>query len=211
MAKHIVKQGECMDSIAYKYGFFWETLWNLPENAELKQERKNPNVLFTGDEVLIPDKLERAESASTEKKHRFRRKGVPAKFRMRFIVEGEPLTDEAYRLVIDGGAILTGQLDSDGLLDVPLPPDAKEATVLIGQGEELLEYRFDLGRIDPIDTLSGIQARLNNLGFQCEKEPTLGESTRNAIERFQASQGSLSITGEPDRATCDALVADYGS
>ena len=29
-----------MSSIAYSRGFFWETLWNLSENADLKNERK---------------------------------------------------------------------------------------------------------------------------------------------------------------------------
>jgi hypothetical protein len=27
---HQVQQGECLVSIAESYGFFWETLWNLP-------------------------------------------------------------------------------------------------------------------------------------------------------------------------------------
>ena len=54
--KHIVEPGDCMASIGEQYGFHWETLWDLAENADLKKNRKNPNVLFEGDEVTIPDK-----------------------------------------------------------------------------------------------------------------------------------------------------------
>jgi hypothetical protein len=34
-----VQQGDCMQSIAATRGFLWETLWNLPENKQLKETR----------------------------------------------------------------------------------------------------------------------------------------------------------------------------
>ena len=53
---YTVQSSDCMSSIAYENGFFWKTLWNLPDNTALKAQRKNPNVLMTGDIVHIPPK-----------------------------------------------------------------------------------------------------------------------------------------------------------
>ena len=82
---HLVKQGECIASIAEAYGFFWETLWNLPENLKLKQLRQEPTILQEGDVVHIPDVREKTEDRSTEARHRFVLKGVPALLRLRIM------------------------------------------------------------------------------------------------------------------------------
>lgn len=82
--------GDCISSIAYEHGFFWETLWNHPQNAELKSDRKEPNVLKEGDIVYIPDLTLKEESGASEKRHRFKLKGVPAKLRLRIMEEPKP-------------------------------------------------------------------------------------------------------------------------
>ncbi|MEY2429487.1 MAG: hypothetical protein QOJ40_2372, partial [Verrucomicrobiota bacterium] len=43
-----VKDGDCLSSIAFSKGFFWETLWNHGDNSALKSKRKDPNVLSPG-------------------------------------------------------------------------------------------------------------------------------------------------------------------
>jgi hypothetical protein len=41
---HIVQQGEHLSGIAAKFGFSsFRTIWQHPENAELKKLRKDPN------------------------------------------------------------------------------------------------------------------------------------------------------------------------
>ena len=50
-----MKEGECVGSIAFEHGFFPDTLWDHPNNAELKGKRGDPNVLLAGDVVHVPD------------------------------------------------------------------------------------------------------------------------------------------------------------
>jgi len=93
MAKHTVREGECVSSIANEHGLFPDTIWNHPDNSQLKQKRKDMNLLEVGDIVEIPEKEEKEESGATEQKHRFRKKGVPAKLRMK-ILKVQPLDEQ---------------------------------------------------------------------------------------------------------------------
>jgi hypothetical protein len=54
---HEVKQGEHLFRIAYQYGFRNPfTIWNDPDNSDLRDLRSNPNVLFPGDQLATPDR-----------------------------------------------------------------------------------------------------------------------------------------------------------
>lgn len=87
---HEVSAGDCVSSISKSHGFFWETIWNHPENSELKNLRQDPNILLPGDRVYVPDKDPGEENGATEARHRFRLKGVPAKLRLRVMREPKP-------------------------------------------------------------------------------------------------------------------------
>jgi len=85
MPNHTVAQGECLSSIAAQAGFTVDTLWNLPQNAQLKQLRKDPNVLYPNDVVFIPDKRLKEIPSATEKRHPFVKKGSAAKLKIRLL------------------------------------------------------------------------------------------------------------------------------
>jgi Putative peptidoglycan binding domain len=85
--EYLVQSGDCISSIAKTHGHFWETLWNDPANAKLKAARGNPNILFPGDRVTIPPIRNKVESRPNNARHRFVRKGVPSKFRLRLVAE----------------------------------------------------------------------------------------------------------------------------
>lgn len=87
MAKHTVRDGECINSIAAEAGLFWQTIWNDPANAQLKSLRESPDVLVAGDMLFVPDKKTNQESAATDQRHRFRKKNVPAKLQLRIMKE----------------------------------------------------------------------------------------------------------------------------
>src|SRR6266446_4614155 len=82
-----VQDGDCVSSIAFAHGFFWETLWNDGKNSSLKEKRKDPNILKAGDMMHIPERTLKEESCATEQKHKFKLKGVPAKLRLRLVKE----------------------------------------------------------------------------------------------------------------------------
>lgn len=87
------KSGDCVSSVAFNHGFFWETLWNHGSNSELKTKRKDPNILKEGDVVHIPDLTLKQESGATEQRHRFKLKGVPAKLKLK-LTRPKPPKDE---------------------------------------------------------------------------------------------------------------------
>jgi murein L,D-transpeptidase YcbB/YkuD len=202
MTKHKVKQGECILSIAENNGFFWETLWNSSDNSDLKRKRENPNELEPGDIVVIPDKQLKEVTGGTEQKHRFRRKGVPAKLRLQVKRNDEPRANVPYQLTIDGDT-KTGQTDSNGIIEEAIPPNAVQAELKIGDvGNEEI-YTFNLGTLDPIDTDNGIKGRLRNLGYDVTR------NLSDAIRAFQVKEG-LQDTGVADEATKAKLVEKFG-
>lgn len=202
-----VQQGDCLSSIAYLHGFFWETLWNHGANAGLKAVRRNPNVLLPGDRITIPPLRKKKVPAATGKRHKFQLLNAPAKLRLQFLEDGEPLKDEPYKLDIDG-QLRTGTLDDKGRLVESIPPNASFAKICIGESDEWLEV--DLGTVDPISEISGVQGRLNDLGFgPGPVDNIMGPKTRAAIARFQHYY-ELPVTGEPDQTTMDKLVQIHG-
>jgi hypothetical protein len=206
--KHIVKQGDCISSIAYRYGLFPDTIWNDPENSELKQKRKDPNVLFPGDVVYVRDKEIKEVSGGTEQRHRFRRKGIPEKLIIYFKTEDEPRANEAYFLDING-VFSEGQTDGDGKVEIIIPPDAKKGVLSFQDNGD--EYELELGNLDPITEISGIQARLYNLSFyDGPTDGKMSDDLKQAILLFQ-KQHDLEPTGKLDEATRSKLQEVYGS
>ena len=206
MPVHVVKQGECLNSIADQYGFFWNTLWNHERNAELKERRQNPNVLMAGDRVFIPEKRQKEETGETTKVHTFRLKGIPVKLNVQLLdIGGSVRTNIRYTLTVDGKRT-TGVAGDDGMVSEVIPPRARRAQLSLETGEE---YELDLGYMNPVEYTSGVQARLKNLGYyKGEISGTLDDETRKAIHKFQRDK-QLTDTGEPDQATRDALLSEH--
>jgi N-acetylmuramoyl-L-alanine amidase len=206
VADHVIEQGECLASVAAAHGFDWRTLWEHPNNAELKEKRKDPNVLFPGDVVFVPDKEIRKEKLPTGKRHRFVHKGALETLRIRLIDElDRPRTKIGYELLI-GDESRTGTTNDDGELIEPIPPHTREAKLNFGGGEITLR----IGDLDPPDTISGAQARLTNLGYDAGPcDGIAGPRTSDALRTFQEAV-EIEPTGELDDKTIAALRDRHG-
>lgn len=199
---HKVVPGDSTTSIGFRYGFFPKTLWDLPDNAALKKLRKDPDVLFPGDVVHVPDKQVKEVDGAINQTHRFRRKGVPAPFRVRLLKrDGTPYANEPYELRVDE-TTRQGKTDADGYVAEVVSPDARQGRLTLTSAKRV--YWFGMGELNPIETVSGLQARLNNLGFTCPRDGKFDAGTREAVKRFQKTYG-LPIRGEVDAATRQKL------
>lgn len=209
MPLHKITQRECIESIAQKYGLFWETIWNDPQNRELREQRNDPDALLPGDIIFVPDKRCREEQGATEQKHRFRRKGVPSLLQIAVRHQGNPLAHEPYVLEVEG-QLLRGNTDAEGIITQKIPPSVKDGKLIVGQSEEQPVYDIFFGHLDPTDTVSGVQERLCNLGFDCDSiDGVVGEKTRAAIRDFQFHY-DLKQTGEINDETRSKIVKAYG-
>jgi len=206
--KHKIKQGDSVIQLSEEYGFFAQTIWDDPDNSQLKEQRPDMDCLMPGDVVAIPDKTEKQVDGATEKRHRFRRKGVPAIYRLQVFDIEEPRANQKYQLVVDGH-ILEGKTDDTGTLEQWVPTGAKKAELIIGPDDHRM--LVDFGHLDPISEVAGIQKRLNNLGFFCgDPDGELNDDTTAALAEFQA-RFELDSTGQLDDATRDKLQEVHDS
>ena len=236
---YVVGPDECVGSIAFRHGFFWETLWNHPANAELKRVRKSPFVLLAGDRLTIPELTPLRESCASEARHRFRLKGVPAQIELVLTeasTEGEappdytsnaegdfetpeipgaersPIRNADYVLEVDGVST-TGKTDGEGRLKASIPPDARSGRVRVrpGQPDELV-VPLALGRLDPISTWRGVAQRLKNLGYSAGAVPegeAQGRAPAGLLDAVMAFQRDRGA--QPDGNVTGALLSQLES
>jgi len=210
-----VEPGDHLAALAEEAGFAdWHTVWNAPENAELRALREQPGLLLPGDRVFVPDKQVgdgiKVKSGTTA---RFRVKLGLA--RLRVIVcgfDGKPFADTACTITIEGAQVqvTTG---ADGLVDLALPAGAREAT-LEASGAS---WTLAIGQLDPVESDTGLWARLRNLGYLVDDDSAGAapdarpdpELLAFAIELFQRDHG-LAIDGSDTASVTAKLKEAYG-
>lgn len=199
---YTVKQGDCIFSIAVENGFFADTIWNHPNNAALKKKREDPHVLLPGDVVYIPDKRPKEVGEPTNQVHKFRVKNTPKTLRIQLKYIDTPLKDVDYKIAVDG-LEKTGKTDGEGWLTQSVLPNAKIAKITLADGSE---FEMKLGSLDPVDEISGLQGRLQNLGFYSGLvNGRMDDDTKNALKVFQHFN-RLEATGEADEKTKNLLT-----
>ncbi len=204
----IAKEGDCFINICNHEGFYWETVWNLPENQKLRERRKKHNIIKKGDRIYIPDLEIQEYQAGTERRHTFCLKTEKVNFTLTLMDLGLPRANENYILVVNG-SYRTGTTDDNGTLIESIPPKARNGRLLLGEKQE--EIIINFGYMDPIEEISGVQTRLQNMGFyEGEIDDQLNKETIAAIAEFQRSV-NFSGEGELNDETRQALVEANGS
>ena len=241
MPYHTVKQGEHISGLTAQYGFSdYKLIWEDPENDSLRAMGRDPHVLFPGDKLFIREKVFKEEPGATGKIHTFEVKEVPLFLRLRVRdIDDSPVQKTPYLLELDTDAEKGRTGDTaTGTFHEKISPSAKEGDLeleatrppLVKDGpEELYDLKFDLkiGHLNPKTTLSGQQARLNNLGYFAGFSYDDTEQLRWAIEEFQCdhmgmkpvkkvpvilpeSEDPAARTGVQDAATIDAIESEHG-
>jgi len=186
---YIVEQGDTLMTIAEQFDFgSWEDLYEHASNKALKALRPNPHCLYPGDEVAIPDKLLNAVKCPVDDEYKFQLKVQPHFFRLVLKDEDElPCAGIRYELTV-GEEVFEGRTFIDGHLQHNVPVNEREGELKVWYEEDQEEpdvFPVMIGYLDPIDTVSGAQARLRNLGFYYgEIDGDAGEQTLAALKAF---------------------------
>lgn len=205
-ATYIVKNGESLAEIIYRHGFSsWRTVYENPSNSKLRQKRQNPNVLASGDKIVLPDKRIKHVNVITETRRRFLSKQTKCIVRI-YIKDSKDRAhgNKMYRLNIEG-IIFSGKSDSSGLIQHLISPNAKQATLEIWFNSSTsypsVTWKFEIGSLDPSEDIKGMQGRLMNLGyFSGFIDGELTPETKLALLRYQADHG-LTPHGSDDATT----------
>ncbi|MBB1401968.1 peptidoglycan-binding protein [Pseudoalteromonas sp. SG45-1] len=215
--QHTVAQGETLLRIAKQYGYQTsKALYNHPSNAEFKALRPDPNLIYPGDKITIPPKKEKFIPLRTNSINSFVVQNEKEYFRLQIIHEdGDDITGKRIVITI-GSQTIDTVLPSNGLIEVEL----NENDSLTGQVDLYLKedqsspsesFTAQVGHLDPIDTLSGVQARCNLLGFDCGKvDGVNGAKTKAGVRDFQYEH-DLEVDGIAGKKTKAKLQQVFGS
>lgn len=201
---HVVRQGEWVSKISAQYGIVsdWRRVWNHPKNSSLRQKRREPNVIYPGDLLFIPELELKDEICSTDNRHRFKLK--TGKKKLKFVLrdwEDEPRAGTICALEING-RLWEKEIETDeqGGLEFEIPEGVSAARLLVGK-KRSEAYQVFVGHLDPIDEVSGYQQRLANLGYYSgDIDGIDGPQTKSAIRSFQDYENA--------RAGSEALKVD---
>jgi len=214
--KHTVLQGESVSMIAKRYGFpSWQSLYDHPDNQEIKKLRPDPDLIFPGDEIVIPDRIKAIFKAKLNEKQTFRSKAKKSVIKLKIgAIGGKIWADRKVELQVDG-QIIEAKTDDQGIAQFKLPKRHSQKAILnIYTVKETSKPSYSvevkLGHLDPITELTGQQARLSALGFDCGLlSPKTNKRYEKAVEDYQQAMG-LKVDGICGPETQKSLEKEYG-
>jgi len=209
MPSYTVQQGDHLSGIAEQFGFQnIDTIWNHPNNADLKKARKDPHILFPGDEVFIPDKTDKSSPAPTTKLNEFKITIKLVRLNLKLQdLNSDPIANKPITLEVEGTKVPPPTTDGDGKTSSVILKSAKNGVLEVGD----LQFPLKIGHLDPIDKQSGQVARLNNLGYEAGDPVKVdADAFQSAVEEFQCDNGIKPVTGVCDDATQGKLKEVHG-
>ncbi|MCP4137213.1 MAG: hypothetical protein GY754_39960 [bacterium] len=231
-----IEQGDYLHKIARKHGFHnWEPIYDHDKNKDFKKKYPDPNIIYPGEKLYIPskDELEKKEKdCKPGNKYRYKKKSKEnAKLKLDLLAGGIEEKIVKYEITFigkgnekrtierpgggDGGdkkKKFEGNLEKGELVEEILDGE-RDAFLKVWTKEEStepdFEYELKIGHLDPLDTISGIQARLNNLGYDSGRiDGIKGPITEAAVKEFQEDY-DLTVDGIPGKKTQGELKDIY--
>lgn len=220
--EYTVKQGEWLGSIARAFKLpDGDAIYQHPENATFRADHPHdPYVLHPGDQLRIPEMTPKWETGQTERRHSFRLKRRQEVLRLCIRDEdGEPFRNAFCQAEADDRILDEKPTDGEGMFETLLPPGTTRVQLTLPDHD--LAWELDVGRLDPVrregegsrrPTITGVQARLNNLGFRCGPiDGVFGPRTQAALQSFERVVLKRSKPrGDLDDKTLDALRDGHG-
>lgn len=214
-SQHEVRPGECIVQLAYLHGLLPERLWQYPANQHLWGEKRVQEILEPGEIVVIPAPRLRPVPAEVDTRLQIQCTGTLTEIPLRFLDRFDEPRSQVPCLIrylvgddLFGGRI--GETDGEGRLLEIVPPSVTTVEITLVNGEDREQYELIVGDLDPIETIRGVQGRLDNLGYPCPLDGSLDETTLAAIRAFQEDR-DLEVTGEIDDTTLSELEKCFGS
>ena len=212
MGYYVVRRGDCLSSIANSFGFSdYQTIYQRPENADFRQKRPNPNIICPGDVLFIPDRETKEVPAETDRRHEFVLRKESVKLRLRLEDDlHQPYKNTKYHLRVDSQS-WDASTDANGMLEQEIAANATQGEITIfpagvSTADDGYSFPLQLGDLDPIDEMTGVDARLCNLGYApADAGDSLSDDDRKeALKAFQSHYG-LEVTGDLTEETRNKL------
>jgi len=210
---YTIAQGDYVSRIAAQHGFAdYKKIWDHPNNADLKNLRKNPEVLLPGDELYIPDREDRIEDRPTDAKHKFQTPLPPLKLRLVVKdVNNKPVAGRPCQLTVDGH-LYELTTDGDGKVEQVIPRLSKEGHFVLKDPSVPIDIDIPvlIGHLDPVEERSGQFARLQSLGYYAGDDSQDDQRFKRAVEEFQCDN-KLTVDGICGPATQAKLKQVFGA
>jgi hypothetical protein len=199
-----IESGDTVAGLAALHGFADpHIVWGDPENAPLRT-RRQLDLLAPGDQLYIPARELRTVKVATGRRHTL--KVARPAIRLRVALHdllGQPRAGAAAVLEVDGvPQDLTA--DDEGVVEMAIPPTAREAVLVVDDQE----YGLEIGKLPPIDDDQGVAHRLRNLGYLVDDTDDAA-AVRFAVELFQVDHG-LTVDGADLDSIRQRLVEVHG-
>jgi hypothetical protein len=187
-----------------------EDIWDHPSNAALRKQRPNQEILAPGDVLFVPVVKPKWLPVAVGETNAFVATvptvtvdlrltqddgdGNNALAGMTYVIHGLPSGD------------VDGTFGSDASISLQVPVNVREVTLFVSELQAT--YPIVLGRIDPVDTDSGLRQRLAHLGYI--DDSTGSFPVDDAVCAFQRDR-QIDTSGTVDAATAQALTDAHGS
>jgi hypothetical protein len=204
MQPYVICQGDYVQKIAEQFGFDADAVWNDPKNADLQTLRESPNLLLAGDVLYIPDPQDPVlhTLASGTTNTFVAPDAATVSIALKFQVIGDSTyASKAYTITeLDS---LTGlATDGDGVATFDVPVNLETVTLVFTETGE--SWTLAIGGMDPINSLSGVFQRLQNLGyidrdvqFNAQTEGDIPDVVRAGLRALKADQSGGAPASSP--------------